>query len=208
MKKATLAFYRHGDAPLFALFDVGQMGYVCDLVRDNEYTAPCAHGISLATTLREQILEPADSFIRRLYETGRGTSALQYQPAEAFCKALENVVAYWEEGNPDPRAAGGLANALRSSWVEFIAFGATCSMTEDLPRELKKRRIRSDKGADGTKDAADVRHKQLDPLIKACIARGDDPFAKIGKWAKEQKKKTSEATVRRRIKKIIRSEQK
>lgn len=151
---AEMSMYKHGDEMLFRLFDVVEMEHVCDLVRQTSDPVPNGYRTGLSERLRDLLLAPINCFIDRLYESGRGFNASEYPAADAFRTTVENLaqnLTLNEASSMDSRAASELTDALRSSWIEFIAQAGAYRMYDDLPRDLAKKRQRSVAGSEAVK---------------------------------------------------------
>ncbi|MCX7144018.1 MAG: hypothetical protein NT123_23840 [Proteobacteria bacterium] len=191
MKKAASAMYKLGDEMLFRLFDIFEMDHVCDLVRQTNDPAPISYRSGLSESLRDLLLAPIDCFIDRLHESGRGFNALEYPATDSFRTTVENLIqnlALSEGNSMDSHVASELADGLRLSWIEFIAYAAACSMYDELPKTLERKQRWQERIAAGAKAGGKATRKKyerpdLDDLIRACFARGDRPPVKA--WAGE-----------------------
>lgn len=142
MKKAV-ATYKLGDDQLFQLFDIGEMEHVCDLVRESYDPAPKGHRNGLAQSLTKHLLAPVENMIHRLHETGRGTSASEFDAADELRSCTENVaklLAMSDDGTEPAEFSKGeakeLADDLCKAWTKFIAYGSAFRMYHDMPREM------------------------------------------------------------------------
>ena len=139
MKKSA-ATYKIGDDELFQLFDIGEMEHVCDLVKDSYDPAPKGHRNGLAQSLTKHLLAPVENMIHRLHETGRGTSASEFDAADDLRSCTENVaklLAMSDDGTCSKDEAKELADDLCNAWTKFIAYAGAFRMYHDMPRDLE-----------------------------------------------------------------------
>lgn len=132
--------YKPGDDKLFPLFDTFQMERVCELVEDSYDPAPEGHRGRLSQSLTRLLIQPIESFIERLYETGRGVNASEFEAADELRACAENVaesLATSDDGTCAKHEAGELADDLHRAWIKFIAYASAHRMYADLPREME-----------------------------------------------------------------------
>jgi hypothetical protein len=148
--KGGVTMYKDEDGDLFQLFDIGEMNHIYDLVFNCHDPVPKGHRTILAEALSEFLLPPVEKFISRLYESGRGTNASEFDAAAGFQECIEIVIRLIllrsSEGEMPSAVSHEIAQSLRSTWIEFIAMGAAYRICFDLPKELKiakKRSIRN-----------------------------------------------------------------
>jgi hypothetical protein len=165
--------YKDEDGDLFQLFDIGDMNHIYDLIFNCHDPVPKGHRTILAQSLTEVLLPPTEKFISRLYESGRGSNASEFDAAVGFRDCIEIVIRLIllraNEGEMPSAVAHEIAQSLRSAWLEFIAMGAAYRMCFDLPNELKiakKRSIRN-------RVAAGMQRK---PVTKAALERYREEF--------------------------------
>lgn len=207
MKKSAPALYRHSDEAVFALGDDDYMEHVCELVRLKADPVPPHCRDFFSQDLRTLLLAPIDTFICRLYETGRGAVAKEYATAKAFGDTVEELAqlfALREGTSMDSHETSELADNLKSHWLKFIAYAASSLMSEDLPRSLGEAEATSHtnakSGSTGGKNRVKKRYaeiyERLDPILDGYIARGEEPIIK----ALAFEYKVSDQTVRNRKK--------
>lgn len=139
--------YKSQDGDLFQLFDTGEMEHVYDLVFNCHDPAPKDHRSGLSQSMGKFLLTPVEKFICRLYESGRGSNAVEFDASVRFRDCIENVMKLLaldnEDGQMAPEIAHEIARDLRMSWLEFIAMSAAHRMYSDLPNQLEEARKRS-----------------------------------------------------------------
>ena len=139
--------YKNEDEDLFQLFDIGEMNHICDLVFNCHDPAPKEYRATLANSLSEFLLSPVEKYISRLFESGRGTNASEFDASIGFRECIEIVMRRLslrgDEGEMPSAVSHEIAGSLRSAWVEFIAISAAHRMCSDMPTELRNARKRS-----------------------------------------------------------------
>ncbi len=146
------------DAAWLALFDTGEMQHVHYLITSGE-----------RPSLLQLVAEPLRESIRRIFESGRGTSASEYDAVNSFLSCAETTakILAMREGMPFCKvSAMELADTLQDRWKDFIVHAGAYRMYHDLPMELVKAKVKSDKG----REAVERRYKgkpTVDDKVKA-----------------------------------------
>jgi hypothetical protein len=139
--------YKDQDNDLFQLFDTGEMDHIYDLVFNCHDPAPKEYRSNLSESLGKFLLAPTEKFISRIYESGRGSNAAEFDASIGFRDCIENVMKLLSLSNEDGEMPAGvaheLAHDLRLAWLEFIARSAAHRMYSDLPRQLEEAKKRS-----------------------------------------------------------------
>jgi hypothetical protein len=134
--------YKDSDDDLFLLFDTAELDHVCYLLSNCHDPAPKEYRSNLSQSLGELLLAPVEKFISRLYESGRGSNASEFDATIRFRDCIENVsrrlALRKEDGEMPPAVAQEIARDLQIAWLEFIARSAAHRMYSDLPEQLKK----------------------------------------------------------------------
>jgi hypothetical protein len=145
--KVGVSMYKDKDDDLFQLFDTAEMDHVYDMVADCHDPAPKEHRSTLGDSLSKFLLSPLEKFICRLYESGRGSNASEFDACVSFRDCIENVMKILslsnDEGGMPPEVSREIAQDLRAAWMEFIARSAAHRMYHDLPNALENARKRS-----------------------------------------------------------------
>lgn len=162
--------YRVGDNELFTLFDDGEMEHICELI--NNCHDPVSKGLQksyrehLAETLTTSLLPPLEILIQRLHETGRSTSAVEFEPTKKFITCIESVsrILAMRADNPcSEDETKELADLLRDRWTAFIAHASARRMYHDLPRELDKaKNVSKRQSVNAGQPRKDVSKEQLE----------------------------------------------
>lgn len=121
-----------------ALFDPGNRESAVEQLRQCGDPMPIGHRTALAGAFERLLLPHVELFIHRLYASGRGTSAVEFPPADALRATGENVVRLLRMANDGPMAeaeAHELAGLLDAAWLRFVAEAAAHRMYADLLRE-------------------------------------------------------------------------
>ena len=145
--KVRGSMYKNQDDDLFQLFDTGEMEHVCDLVFNCHDPAPNGYRATLSESMEKFLLAPTEKFINRLYESGRGSNAVEFDASVGFRDCIENVMKLLslssEDGEMPAEVAQEMARDLRLAWLEFIAMSAAHRMYSDLPKQLEEAKKRS-----------------------------------------------------------------
>lgn len=150
MKKNTSKTYHADDDEFFTLFYTGERDHICDLIKESFDPVSNGYRASLAESLNRLLLQPVKRLILRLHETGRGTNAVEFEPADKFRESIEYVsqaLAMSDDGTNCPPYTKAdteeLSDILCDSWTKFIADAGAHRMYHDLPRELAKEKATS-----------------------------------------------------------------
>ena len=135
MKKGAPT-YKPGDDDLTLLFDTGDVDHFHYLIVNLADPASEAQRESMSQSLRDLVGKPIEKLRERIFESGRGTSAVELEPLDRFALGvrlaalrLSRCTALSEE------LAQEYADDLKRVWINFIAYGAAHRMYWDLPRE-------------------------------------------------------------------------
>jgi hypothetical protein len=145
------------------LFDPGEReSALTQLVQAGD-PVPARWREGLATAFERQLLPHIESFIRKLYESGRGQSASEFESANDFRECVCNVVRTLrlsDGSSLDQAAAKELTDDLDQAWNRFAAIAAAHRMYSDLVddgRALSRAQARANTQRRDEADAALLR---------------------------------------------------
>ncbi len=118
------------DAAWLALFDTGEMQHVHYLITSGE-----------RPSLLQLVAKPLRESIRRIFESGRGENASEYESTKHFLYWAETTAKYLDSSKGrslEKDEALDLADNLQRAWEVFRANASSYRMYHDLPMELVK----------------------------------------------------------------------
>jgi hypothetical protein len=125
---------------LAVLFDPGERESALAALAQAGDPVPVGWRAGLADALEGRLLPHVEAFIGKLYESGRGRAAAEFDAADRLRECAGNVARILrlaDDGALDAAAVAELADDLAAAWAEFAAEAAAHRMYADLVAEAR-----------------------------------------------------------------------
>lgn len=131
------------DAPMVAaLFDPGSRESAIAALRQLDDPVHPGARAAFSHTLERHLCTHLHAFIERLYASGRGSSAMEFDAADSLLRCAENTITALSVSGDAPMGSAEvteIADDLERAWVQFVADASAHRMYDDLITDLTRK---------------------------------------------------------------------